>query len=232
MRRTSRSRAVGSPQPTPRMRWKRRALLCAALATLAVVVPAALLLRAPLALMDAHGWNAWLAIGAGVALCSALVAGVGAWGWWRLLGSRPHRAFIAALLAIVPVFAAVSLFHLPGRHAKTESVHAAWSELQPVLRLGVGVLRFGDEWLVLTDVTRTRAAYREMGLATRRRSAHYVQADGWVHAVDLRTRDRGFIRNALVRAYFELLGFETLRHAGTADHLHVSLPSLRGPDRL
>jgi hypothetical protein len=32
------------------------------------------------------------------------------------------------------------------------------------------------------------------------------------------------LRNGLVRLYFEALGFRTLRHVGTADHLHVALP--------
>lgn len=63
-----------------------------------------------------------------------------------------------------------------------------------------------------------------MGLRTFRRSRHYVQEDGWVHAVDIRTRGRGMIRNTLARAWFALMGFDTPRHTGTADHLLVSLP--------
>ena len=35
-------------------------------------------------------------------------------------------------------------------------------------------------------------------------------ADGWVHAVDLRTRGRGLVRNALARAWFAAMGFDTL----------------------
>ena len=41
----------------------------------------------------------------------------------------------------------------------------------------------------------------------------------------LRTIRQGELRNALVADYFRLMGFNTLRHVGTADHLHVSLMS-------
>ena len=53
---------------------------------------------------------------------------------------------------------------------------------------------------------------------------HFRQRDGWVHALDMRTIGHGTVRNWLTAAYFRLLGFRTLRHVGTADHLHVSLP--------
>jgi len=58
------------------------------------------------------------------------------------------------------------------------------------------------------------------------RSKHYEQPDGWVHAVDLRTKSNGEIRNRAVQLYFEVMGFSTLRHVGTADHLHVQMRRL------
>jgi hypothetical protein len=42
--------------------------------------------------------------------------------------------------------------------------------------------------------------------------------------MDLRTKGRSQARNALTVAYFRIMGFRSLRHVGTADHLHVSLP--------
>ncbi len=42
--------------------------------------------------------------------------------------------------------------------------------------------------------------------------------------MDIHTAGRGFVVNLLVQGYFELMGFRTLRHVGTADHLHVELP--------
>ncbi len=41
--------------------------------------------------------------------------------------------------------------------------------------------------------------------------------------MDLRTNDRQEWRNQILELYFNLMGFNTLRHVGTADHLHVSL---------
>ncbi len=75
----------------------------------------------------------------------------------------------------------------------------------------------------MTDTRRTRGDYTSMGLAPLRRSLHYVQEDGYVHAVDLRTAGRDEWRNGLLRGYFAVMGFPTLRHVGTWDHLHVSL---------
>ena len=80
-----------------------------------------------------------------------------------------------------------------------------------------------DRDLLITDMTRKREDYAAMGLPALRQSLHNPQADGYVHAIDLRTRHRAEIRNWLLETYFELMGFHTLRH-GTADHLHVSIP--------
>jgi hypothetical protein len=60
-------------------------------------------------------------------------------------------------------------------------------------------------------------------------SLHFRQRDGYVHAMDLRTIGRGAVRNWTTAVYFRVLGFRTLRHVGTADHLHVSLPLTRRP---
>jgi hypothetical protein len=63
-----------------------------------------------------------------------------------------------------------------------------------------------------------------MGLPVNDGTLHYRQRDGWAHAVDLRTNGRGEVVNRLVELYFRVMGFRTLRHVGTADHLHVELP--------
>jgi hypothetical protein len=78
----------------------------------------------------------------------------------------------------------------------------------------------------VTDIERGPTSYAAMRLPQPARSQHYRQKDGTVHAIDLRTQGRGTLRNGLVRLYFELLGFETVRHVGTADHLHVRLPEV------
>jgi len=77
---------------------------------------------------------------------------------------------------------------------------------------------------VVTDAARTREDYAAMGLPPAETSLHFAQSDGYVHALDLRTAGRAEWRNVLVEAGFRMMGFRTLRHVGTADHLHVSLP--------
>ncbi|HMC55073.1 MAG TPA: hypothetical protein VKH19_07895, partial [Gemmatimonadaceae bacterium] len=84
------------------------------------------------------------------------------------------------------------------------------------------VILFDDD-LVITDARRVAADYPRMGLPVNDRTMHYGQSDGWVHAVDLRTRGHNEIANRLVQFYFWSMGFSTLRHVGTADHLHVQL---------
>ena len=78
--------------------------------------------------------------------------------------------------------------------------------------------------LVITDASRTAVDYLRMGLPVFDGTLHYPQRDGWVHAVDLRTNGRNPVVNWLVEGYFRAMGFRTLRHVGTADHLHVELP--------
>src|SRR2546422_919283 len=66
--------------------------------------------------------------------------------------------------------------------------------------------------------------YKTMGLPPNDGSLHLVQRDGYAHAADLRTGGRGFLSNRLLQLYLWGLGFSTLRHTGTSDHLHVELP--------
>jgi hypothetical protein len=129
---------------------------------------------------------------------------------------------------LVGVFCAFSLLYLSASNTKSAEIRAAYARLHPILRLAVGTVRLVDTRLVVTDIERIPISYAAMQLARPVHSLHYAQDDGTVHALDLRTGGRGALRNGLVRFYFELLGFETLRHVGTADHLHVRLPEVQG----
>ena len=96
----------------------------------------------------------------------------------------------------------------------------------PILRMALSTVILVDPSLVITDMARRPSDYGRMGLPINDRSMHYEQPDGWVHAVDLRTKSSGEIRNLAVQIYFEAMGFSTLRHVGTADHLHVQMRRL------
>lgn len=171
---------------------------------------------------DAPGWLA-VALGAGLAAICLTI-----------MGSRVSRRFtgrdrtrevaLVVALPLVLVFSVSALGWLSHANAKTPEISGRWRELHPALRLAVGSARLADTEVVVTDIGRRRSDYARMGLRPVHRSHHYVQSDGWVHAVDLRTRGRGRVRNTLSHAWFAAMGFETLRHRGTADHLHIALP--------
>ena len=89
--------------------------------------------------------------------------------------------------------------------------------------MAVSTIVIFDKSLVITDATRKSADYEKMGLPVNERSLHYPQEDGYAYALDLRTRQRSWLRNFAVQNYFRLMGLNTLQHTGTAPHLHISL---------
>ena len=129
----------------------------------------------------------------------------------------------AMILVLAYCFPAV-LF-LSAANAKHEKVKNEFTSLHPILRLGIGTVIFLDNDLLITDAKRQPEDYKKMGLETKAHSLHYVQSDGYAHAVDIRVNGRSWLRNLLLKLYFNAMGFNTLRHVGTADHLHVSLKS-------
>src|SRR5439155_146962 len=111
-----------------------------------------------------------------------------------------------------------------GRGAPRVAQDRAYSRsVHPLLRLALSTAILVDRDILITDTGRLPDDYARMGLLTNTRSRHYKQADGWIHAVDLRTTGRGVIKNRGVQFYFWLMGFDARRHVGTADHLHVEL---------
>lgn len=221
---------AGTPSPNA-LRVRRaflRGLGSLTLVALLAVLPLVVLIRGGLFLDRVLAWNAWLSIGLAGGAAAALVS-LYAFGLCRWLTGRRRYVLISTRIvgpaSVVACFFA--LFHLATANAKDAAVHDAYRALHPMLRLAVASLCLFDERLVLTDIQRTPDGYRRMSLPIASRSLHYVQPDGFVHAVDLRTRGHGAPRNLLTQAWFLALGFETLRHTGSADHLHVALPPVR-----
>ena len=193
-----------------------------------VGLPFFLLIRSALYLHLAQGWPVWLALGCGVVVMTALLAGYAGWLAHRLTGShRLPRVALGSLLMLVVCYAGFAVAYLSTTNAKSEEVRSFYSSVHPILRIAIGTIVLADGDLVVTDTKRREGDYAAMGLAPRRRSLHYVQPDGYVHAVDLRTAGRAEWRNLFLRGYFGVMGFPTLRHVGTWDHLHVSLRSER-----
>lgn len=195
-------------------------LLCA------VVLPFYLLVGGAVLLYRGLGAPTWFALLAAVAFTAALLAGYSLWVWHRWSGrlSSPRTA-IRAALGVVGAYCIYSLVYVSSLNVKEDALRSQYRSLHPLLRLATSTFILVDRDLVITDLSREPEDYESMGLPLYERSLHFIQEDGYAHAVDLRTIGRSEWRNLFVRAYFMALGFRTLRHVGTADHLHVSLPT-------
>ncbi len=192
---------------------------------LAVALPFVVWLRLSIALYADYGVNQWLAITCGVGAATIVIMvyvrylavklGVG-----RLVTLSRSRAAVV----LVGAFTIWSLLFISAANVKSDEVRTTYRETHPLLRMSLAVLVVFDRGAVVTDMRRQAADYQRMGLPVNERSLHLRQADGYVHAVDLRTLRRSGVRNFFVASYFRAIGLTTIRHVGTADHLHVSLP--------
>lgn len=187
-----------------------------------------LMLRGSISLYYAHGFNVWLtlAIFSFLALILLLIYMLVAvrkiWGRWLLSYTLLKGKSIVALLILLGCYVYVWNQFSDG-HAKSPLVYGEAHQLHPFLTLSVSTFLIVDRGLVVTDIARMPDDYAAMGLRTNDRSLHFAQEDGYVYAVDIRTNGRSEIRNALVKAFFYAMGFNTIRHTGSADHLHISL---------
>ena len=207
--------------------WRREtvaALLLASLKAFAVVaLPFLVYVRASVYLYR-HGAHPWIAILVAAIITCGIVFGFVILIARRFRGrARVPTVFKWAALPVVFTWCVYAAFYLSRVNVKSADVRAYYSAVNPILRVALSTIVLLDPDLVVTDMGRVRADYRRMGLKVNDHTKHYRQPDGWVHAVDLRTRGRGEIRNRVVQLYFWCMGFSTLRHVGTADHLHVQL---------
>lgn len=209
--------------------WQRIALQALKVAAI-VALPFFVYVRASVLFDSRFGWPPWLAVAGAVVLVLALVAGYATW-LARRVSDGGRLSAIARTIAVPMVagWLGWSLLFLARVNAKTDDVQSLYQALHPVLRAAVSTAIILDREAVITDMQRAPQDYRRMGLPINPRTRHYVQSDGWVHAVDIRTNGRGEIRNRGLQLYFWAMGFSTLRHVGTADHLHVQLRSTATP---
>lgn len=142
----------------------------------------------------------------------------------RVSGSKSIKSKAVISLLLVIGFAINSLYFISDTNFKNQELKSEVRALNPILRLAVGTLVIIDRDAVITDTNRVPEDYRKMGLKTNKSSLHYQQEDGYAYAIDLRVKGKNEMRNKLTQWYFYCMGFNTLRHGGTADHLHVSLP--------
>lgn len=197
----------------PRIAWL-------ALGALGAVLTA---VRLQLWVIERDAATGWLAVVAGLAMGGVL------WALVLVVGLRFRSLrWVGGALLLAPLaFLLLGYYgttRYPAHNFKTQETAAEWNTLHPTLRLALWLMALEDRQLVLTDISRTANDYEEMGLLSRRESPHYIKGDGYAHAVDLRVSNVGEVRNWARQGLFLLMGLETRRHVGTADHLHVSLP--------
>jgi hypothetical protein len=210
---------------TKKRSWTGRLLLTLLGVIAVIVLPFVLLIRVAVHLYAVRDFPTWLAFGGGalatvfvLTLYAALVSK-------KLTGATRVKVLMTRVaIPLVLAYCAYGLLYLSSVNAKGEAVRSYYTSLHPILRIAVSTVILVDHDIVLTDLRREPDDYRAMGLPAQRESMHYKQDDGFVHALDLRTIGRSWWRNWAVEGYFRAMGFETLRHVGTEDHLHVALP--------
>lgn len=202
-------------------RWVRLAWLVVAV----LALPFYVLVAGSVLLYRHLGFATWPALAGGVFVTAVLLLAYVWWAWRRFGGrGRLPRGVARTTVSVVTAYCLYSLVYLSSLNVKDTALREHYRSLHPLLRVATATFILMDDDLVITDMRREPEDYARMGLPLYSRSLHFVQPDGYAHAVDLRTIARSEWRNLLLQAYFIALGFETLRHVGTADHLHVSLP--------
>ncbi len=190
-----------------------------------LVLPFVILVRLTTYLYAERDFPTWLALAA-AALATALVLTLFAAYVSRKLTGRARFRTVCrrVVIPLVVGYCSYCLLYFSSLNAKQAEVHAYYRSLHPALRIAVSTWILADKDIVVTATKRDPGDYAAMDLVAREHSLHYRQSDGYVHALDLRTVGRGWLKNWAVESYFRLMGFGTLRHGGSADHLHVSLP--------
>ena len=206
------------------LRFPLRALRWAILGALLAVLPFVLLIRGGVFAYHEWGLGTWPSLAISASATVLLVA-LYAWAVSRRIGARKglKKLLTRGAAVIGAAYVAYSLVYVAGANAKSEEVRDEYSALHPLLRVAASALILADPGAVITDAGRTPDFYRRMGLSPIETSLHFEQQTGFVHALDLRTIGRPEWRNRAAELAFRAMGFHTLRHVGTADHLHVSL---------
>lgn len=197
----------------------------AAVGVASVILPFLLIVKVSVALYLESSMSPWLALGVAAVVTTLLLTLLTMGISFRVRGRLAVTSFtFRSIGVLVASYCIYAVLFISASNLKSAEVAETYRSLHPLLRLGVSTLVLADDELVVTDAARAGEDYATMGLPVNQRSLHFVQNTDYVHAVDLRTVGRSAVRNAIVAGYFSLMGFDTLRHVGTADHLHVSLP--------
>ncbi len=205
-------------------RLARRTALWIASAVILATLPFVVLVRVGVFGQTAWGLGPWGAVFLG-GTATGLLLWLYAWvaGRWLGGGKATRRFLTRGAWGVAAAWAVYASVYVAGGRVKGPEVRAEYRALHPLLRLATSAVFVADGETVITDAGRTPEDYWLMGLSKPEASLHFRQDDGFVHALDIRTRGRREWRNVGLELAFWTLGLNTLRHVGTADHLHVSL---------
>ena len=191
-------------------------------------LPFILLVRGGVVAYQVLGFGTWPSLFFSALSTIALLAAyayIG--GYWLGAGLRLRLHMARGAMGIAGAYLIYALLFVASANAKSAEVRSEYRSLHPLLRLASSAVILVDPASVITDGSRVLQDYAAMGLPARESSLHFVQSDGYVHALDLRTNGRSALRNFTVALAFRTLGLTTLRHGGTGDHIHVSLALAR-----
>lgn len=170
-----------------------------------------------------EGWNSYLSLSAatGIALIlSSITISI----YLAVFFKKAYFSRVIKTLSVGWIAVMIPLMLFGGLvNSKNQAISGEFSSAHPILKMAVSTYSLFDRDVVMTDISRTPADYEQMGLTPKQYSKHFEQADGYVHAIDLRTIGRPEWQNRIAEYAFKFMGFKTLRHIGTADHLHISL---------
>ncbi|SMO84981.1 hypothetical protein [Gracilimonas mengyeensis] len=213
------------PRPKKKKRWALRIITGLLSVGGLIILPFFLLIRTAVYLNLTYQWNGWLSLGGGI-LATVLILVIYVFIVFRKVNNKRRLLKLSLLSCAIMVsgFCAYGVIYLSSVNAKSDEVRQVYRSMHPILRVAISTTTLADGDLVVTDIQRVPEDYNQMGLAVNQNSLHYTQASGYVHAIDLRTRGRHEFRNFVLRHSLNMMGFSTLRHVGTADHLHISIP--------
>lgn len=190
-----------------------------------LIAPFVVLIRTSIHLYADFQLNGWIALSAGVLATVILLTAYVLFLAFRYNQQWHTNKYIRRGIALlVAAYTLYGLLYYSGMNTKTEQVRSYYRTLHPIMRVALSTATFADSDIVVTDIRRRPADYAAMGLPRNPQSLHYVQSNGYVHAVDLRTKHRAEWKNWLMETGMNVMGLQTLRHVGTEDHLHVYLP--------
>ncbi|WP_445665499.1 hypothetical protein [Fodinibius sp. AD559] len=204
--------------------WKRM-LLSVFLGVLALVMPFLLLVRTSVFMYNTYQTSGWLALSIGcVATVLLLLLYGGVFVYKFGMGKKALKYIFRGILVLVAAYTFYGMLYYSSLNTKTEEIRSYYRSLHPIVRVALTTVTLADSDVVVTDIQRRPEDYHRMGLSENEQSLHYVQTSGYVHAVDVRTKGRARWKNWMFEYSFKLFGLSTIRHIGTADHLHVYLP--------